>query len=170
MNILIIEDDKSYGARLSSFLSKNNFTSKHIENLQSLNFIDNINNFKFAIIDLKLKEESGLDAVSYILNRNKDCHIVILSGFGTINSAVTAIKMGAKHFLTKPASGNDILKALNQEENNINQNQVTTTLAEKEKEFILTTLEQNEGNISKTAKELGLHRRSLQRKLNKLVS
>lgn len=165
--LLIVEDCKDFSERLAKFLNANRFICSSVESLSKLRLLKDVNTYSYAIIDLRIGQDSGLDALDFILSKNKNCHAVMLTGFGTINTAVNAVKKGAKQFLTKPASGEDILKALRSE--NILQTNESVSLAEKEKEYILSVLEQNNGNISQTAKELKIHRRSLQRKLARII-
>lgn len=165
--LLIIEDCKDFSSRLAKFLESKSYCCISVSSLPELFSLTNVDKFSHAIIDLRIGADSGVDALEYLLSKNNKCHIIMLTGFGTINTAVNAIKKGAKHFLTKPASGEDIIKALSNE--NLNQVNYVSSLAEKEKEYILSLLEQNGGNISQTAKELKIHRRSLQRKLAKII-
>jgi two-component system, response regulator RegA len=93
--------------------------------------------------------------------------IIVLTGFGTISSAVNAVKLGAINFLTKPIDADGILSAFKQK-NIENETQIQTPhLAQVEWEHIQRVMQEHDGNISKASKALGLHRRSLQRKLGK---
>lgn len=123
--------------------------------------------FDFAVLDMRLNGESGLNAISAIKSLSPHCQIVILTGYGSIASTVEAIKLGARDYLVKPVDADILEKALlgikttSSEENSI------PSLSQHEHEYIDYVLTQNKGNISKTAKDLGLHRQSLQRKLKK---
>jgi two-component system response regulator RegA len=124
-------------------------------------------NLDYAILDLRLSGEFGLDAITIIKKKSPDCRIVILSGYGSITTAVEAVKRGAIDYLTKPASFELIESALLGTRKNVSEDLKTPSLSEVEHEYIDFLLTKNRGNITKTAKDLGLHRQSLQRKLKK---
>lgn len=123
--------------------------------------------YDYAVVDLRLCGEFGLDAIQTIKDFSTACRIVILSGYGSITTAVEAVKRGASDYLTKPVSFEVLEKTLQGEKFFIQPEFKTQSLAQVEHEYIDFVLTQNEGNISKTAKDLGLHRQSLQRKLRK---
>lgn len=123
--------------------------------------------FEFAIVDLRLRGEFGLDAIERILHRSPECKILVLSGYGSISTAVEAVKRGAFDYVTKPA-GVDLIEGallgiLKKPEVDFR----PATLSQVEHEHIDFVLIKNQGNISKTARDLGIHRQSLQRKLKK---
>lgn len=167
MNLLIVEDD----AGLRDILTLE-FQDYGLD-VTSINSIKDFNAtfFDYALLDLKIEGESGLELITSILNENSSCKIVIYTGYGSIASAVEAVKLGAINYLSKPASFNEILKAfgLNESKNETQEKAFARpSLSLHEYEYIQFVLNENKGNISKTAKELGLHRQSLQRKLKKL--
>lgn len=126
--------------------------------------------FSHAVVDLRLSGgDFGLDAIDGLKNKNPQIKIVVLSGYGSITTAVEAIKRGAIDYLTKPASFFEIEQALNGKRIKPETNFKRRSLSEVEHEYIDFVLTKNEGNISKTAKDLGLYRQSLQRKLKKYV-
>ena len=121
------------------------------------------------ILDLKLDQQSGLHLIEQLKEDNPAVSIVILTGYSSINTAVEAIKLGADHYLCKPAGVKDIIAAFDKPGGNPD-----TELAPQppsvnrlEWEHIQRVLEKNDGNISATARALGMHRRTLQRKLQK---
>src|SRR5699024_9056094 len=123
-----------------------------------------------ALIDLRIGNESGLVLVQEIAIRHSGTRIVVLTGYASIATAVEAVKLGAHQYLAKPARIADILDALQQDE----PGDVSTPVAERppsvrrlEWEHIQHVLNQHDGNISATARALGMHRRTLQRKLQK---
>lgn len=172
MKILLLEDDESLRNILKLEFEDYGFETIAIKSL------DEFLNIKvdYALLDLKVEGENGLELIEKILNQNSKCKIVIYTGYGSIASAVEAVKLGAINYLSKPASFYEILKAFSLSEKNCSL--VNESLEEKvfsrpslslhEYEYIHFVLNENKGNISKTAKELGLHRQSLQRKLKKL--
>lgn len=125
--------------------------------------------FDEAVLDIRLVGESGLDAIEKLKATNPHIKIVMLSGYGSIATCVEALKRGATNYLIKPVRFKILLAAL---EGRTTQDQPEDlslpTLSEFEHEYIDFVLQKNEGNITHTAKELGLHRQSLQRKLKKL--
>lgn len=123
--------------------------------------------FDFAVLDLRLNGEYGLDAVELIKELSSDCRILVLSGYGSITTAVEAVKRGAVDYLTKPASFRQIEDALLGQRTQAEPSFKPPSLAQIEHEYIDFVLAKNEGNISRAARDLGLHRQSLQRKLKK---
>ena len=126
--------------------------------------------FDFAVVDLRLGRDSGLDAVSHLLERDRETRIVMLTGYGSIATAVQATKLGAVNYLTKPVDVETIERALRSDpetDDPIPIPEQYQSLARHEREYIEFVLAECEGNISQAARRLGLHRQSLQRKLRK---
>jgi len=128
--------------------------------------------FDEAVLDLRLGAESGLELIEPLLASNAAMRIVVLTGFASIATAVQAIKLGAVHYLTKPARVDEILAALAAVEADagVTLPETPTPLELAEWEYIQNALLACDGNISAAAKRLGLHRRTLQRKLQKRPS
>ncbi len=163
--VLILEDDLRLAKSLSREFEDHDY---EVEVAESISTIETKSSFNYAVIDLRLSGgEFGLNAIQLILESSPACRIVILSGYGSIATAVEAVKRGAVDYLTKPASFKDIEAALLGKRSAPFPDFKTQSLSEVEHEHIDFVLTKNEGNISKTAKELGLHRQSLQRKLKK---
>jgi len=163
--LLLLEDD----IRLRQALAED-FIEKGYEVIQAdhLNDVKNII-FDFAVIDLRLLAESGLKAIPDLKKQNPNCRIVMLTGYGSVATAVEAIKLGAINYLHKPASS-DLIEAAffdQLKEDRAEESAEVTSLDKHEHEYIEFVLNKNGGNITKTAKQLGLHRQSLQRKLKK---
>ena len=122
-----------------------------------------------AVIDLNLPGGSGLPLVPALIALDPNTRIVVLTGYGSIATAVEAIKLGATHYLTKPTDADTIMRALFRAEG------VATTpvparpmsLERMEWEHIWRVLSDHNGNISQAARALSMHRRTLQRKLGK---
>jgi two-component system response regulator RegA len=161
--LLIIEDDEIFSQSLKKILQKNGFDCKISHHANQA--LEEIKTFRpsHIILDLKLGEDDGEKLVQPIKAELPLATIIILTGFGTIPSAVKALKNGATDYLTKPIEVDDLIKSLHK-----NLTPPKKDLKELEDEHILENLKHNEGNISKTAKDLGLHRRTLQRKLKKM--
>ncbi|NJL24498.1 MAG: response regulator [Calothrix sp. SM1_5_4] len=164
--VLILDDD----IRLAKSLARDFEDRGYIPTIaNSLRDIPN-SPFEYAVIDLRLQGEFGLDAITLLKSAAKDCRIVVLSGYGSITTAVEAVKCGAIDYLTKPASFDLIETALQGRLKKPDPDFKPRSLAQVEHEHIDFVLTKNQGNISKTAKDLGLHRQSLQRKLKKYTN
>jgi two-component system, response regulator RegA len=123
-----------------------------------------------AVVDLRLPGMSGLDIVQGLRNLDETTCIIMLTGYGSIATALTATKLGANHYLSKPADADQILTAYSKisEGSPVDSNApAVPSLARVEWEHIQRVLTDCGGNVSQAAKLLGLHRRSLQRKLAK---
>ncbi|KXS39230.1 MAG: Chemotaxis protein CheY [Halomonadaceae bacterium T82-2] len=124
---------------------------------------------QLATLDLKLEHGSGLKLLPELLAVAPQCRVVVLTGYSSIATAVEAIKLGAVNYLCKPVDADEVLTAFNREtgdpdidiaDNPPSINRVTW-------EHIQKVLQEHDGNISATARALGMHRRTLQRKLQK---
>lgn len=124
-----------------------------------------------AVVDLRMPGPSGLNLVRDLKQLHPDTQVLVLSGFGSIATAIDAIKLGATNFLPKPADADDILAAFERGAAEVSvEPEVepeTPSLARAEWEHIHRVLADCSGNISEAARRLGIHRRSLQRKLRK---
>src|SRR5690606_32902506 len=120
--------------------------------------------FTKAVVDLKLANESGLNLIRQLKEQSPLLDIVMLTGYSSISTAVDAIKSGAINYLCKPADATDILAAFElraDEELELPSN--PPSIDRLEWEHIQKVLQENDGNISATARSLGMHRRTLQR-------
>ena len=120
-----------------------------------------------AIVDLRMPGSSGLDLVPELKARVPGMKVVVLTGYGSIATAVEAVRRGAVNYLTKPLDADQILAAFDKDADPPPADN-TPSLARVEWEHIQRILHDCNGNISLAARKLGLHRRSLQRKLGKL--
>ncbi len=168
-SLLILEDDQGLREALVADFEDKGYQVVHAEHIRELNNL----NYDFAILDLRLNGESGLNAIEILKKNNPACRIVILTGFGSISTAVEAMKLGAINYLTKPANSDQIEEAFEaspsaiEDKSEVLDASKRISLSQNEHEYISFVLAQNSGNVSKTARELGLHRQSLQRKLRK---
>ncbi|MCA9122787.1 MAG: response regulator [Planctomycetaceae bacterium] len=124
-----------------------------------------------AVVDLRMPGLSGLSLVRDLKMLHPESRVLVLSGFGSIATAIDAVRLGATNFLPKPADADDILAALERGEAEVAEvpetEPETPSLARAEWEHIHRVLADCGGNISECARRLGIHRRSLQRKLQK---
>lgn len=120
-----------------------------------------------AVVDLKLPDGSGLKVVEALATAQPDCRIVVMTGYASVATAVEAIKLGATHYLTKPASIAEIEAAFDRTEGDAEAEAIDEPMRVDavEWEYINRVLTEQDGNISATARALGMHRRTLQRKL-----
>lgn len=163
--ILLLDDDARLLKSLEAEFVDNGYDVSAYLQAKDINFKAT---YEFAVIDLRLSYgELGLDLIPRILASSPECRIVILTGYGGINSAVEAIKKGATDFLSKPATFKEIEMCLLEKKFDTDLDLKRKSLAQVEGDYIDFVLNKNQGNISKTAKDLGLHRQSLQRKLKK---
>jgi two-component system, response regulator RegA len=123
----------------------------------------------YAVIELKLPDASGLKLVSSLIALDAHTRIVVLTGYGSIATAVEAIKLGATYYLTKPADADQIVVALNRDagDDQVPVSCKPMSISRLEWEHIERVLREHKSNISETARALSMHRRTLQRKLAK---
>jgi len=167
--LLLVDDDALYCRILGNAMTKRGFTvliAHHVQ--QALEMVGEVPP-KYAVIDLNMPGESGLVLVEKIHKLEPESHMVVLTGFASVATAVEAIKLGATHYLAKPADADEVLKALGKSEGcvDIEVKQQPMSPKRLEWEHIQKVLTENDGNISETARQLGMHRRTLQRKLQK---
>jgi len=168
-SILLVEDNDRFAETLGSELRDRGYAVQRAHDLASLGAIKNLD-VQYAIVDLRLGADSGLDAIHKILDRCPDARIVVLTGYGSIATAVKATKLGAVGYLMKPTDVDQVERALNEEDDDETEVPIPDefqSLYRHEREYIEFVLAECEGNISQAARRLGLHRQSLQRKLRK---
>ena len=127
---------------------------------------------ELAVVDLRMPGRPGLTVIQDLKTIKPDVQVLILSGFGSISTAIDAIRLGAVNFLPKPADVDDILNAFKRGGTEVDvpdtdEEIPVPTLAQAEWEHIHRVLADCSNNISEAARRLGIHRRSLQRKLRK---
>ncbi|MFP5477936.1 MAG: response regulator transcription factor [Gammaproteobacteria bacterium] len=168
--LLIVEDDDAFARTLARSFERRGYEVLRAGSLEEVNALLEAESPTHAVVDLKLQgEASGLACVQALHAHDPDMLIVVLTGFASIATAVEAIKLGACHYLAKPSNTDDIeaafgLKAGNTEVELTNRSSSIKTL---EWERIHETLAETGFNISETARRLGMHRRTLARKLGK---
>ena len=170
MNYLLVDDDPAFSTVLARVLQRRGeqaFTARNgeqaIAQLQG-ETIDRV------VLDLKLEQESGLAILQRLLENQPTLEVVILTGYSSISTAVEAIKLGAVNYLCKPAGMEEIIAAFESRAGGATEvplEDSPPSVNRLEWEHIQKVLNQHEGNISATAKTLGMHRRTLQRKLQK---
>ena len=169
MNYLLVDDDGTFSAILERALTRRGNSVASASNGEQAAAQCSAANFDRVILDLKLEQESGLSILQQLKQLQPQMDILILTGYSSISTAVEAIKLGAINYLCKPASADEIVAAFENTEANaqVPMEDSPPSVNRLEWEHIQRVLNENQGNISATARSLGMHRRTLQRKLQK---
>ena len=167
-SLLVVDDDEVFRTRLGRAFADRGFEVRTAASAEEALLLARQDSPEFAVVDLRMPGASGIDVVRELCAIDPATVVVVLTGYGSIATAVEAIRAGAVHYLSKPADVDDILAALSgQASPSATNNVEVPSLARVEWEHIQRVLSDCEGNISRAARLLGLHRRSLQRKLSK---
>ena len=168
--LLILEDDASFARTLKRSFERRGYQVVVGSSPDDIPGLLAANAIGYCVVDLKLANASGLVAVEMLHKADPDLLIVVLTGYASIVTAVEAIKLGACHYLVKPANTDDIEAAFGRAEGNadVALTPRTTSIKTLEWERIHETLAETGFNISETARRLGMHRRTLARKLEKI--
>ena len=165
--ILVCDDDGPFRRRLARTLRDRDLIVFEAEDARMA--LDALATYEMdsAVIDLRMPNENGLWLVQEIARGFPAVRVVVLTGFGSINTAIHAVNLGAVHYLTKPVSTDQLLSAFTSEPapSAIDCDAGLPSLEEVETEYVNRVLDEFDGNVSRSAKVLGLHRRSLQRRL-----
>lgn len=166
MNGLLIDDDAVYARILQRSLARRGLSLRI-----ALNAVDALAQIAaqtpdFALVDLRIGASSGLDLIAPLRAARADMQIILVTGYASVATAVEAIKRGADNYLPKPVTAEALLRAL-QDEPAIDDVDTMTPLSRLEWEHIQQAMHECGGNVSAAARLLGMHRRSLQRKLAK---
>ncbi len=168
--LMIVEDDAAFARTLARSFERRGYDVRQAGSAEKLQ--TELEGFEptHAVVDLKLNgEASGLQCVQLLSARDADMQIVVLTGFASIATAVEAIKLGACHYLAKPSNTDDIEAAFGRTEGSteVALTNRPSSIKTLEWERIHQTLAETGFNISETARRLGMHRRTLARKLEK---
>lgn len=168
--LLIVEDDETFARTLARSFERRGYRVLHATGLEGVIALLPDNKPGYAVVDLKLKgEASGLACVEALHAHHPGMVIVVLTGYASIATAVEAIKLGARHYLAKPSNTDDIETAFGRDHGDaeVELTERQTSIKTLEWERIHETLADTGFNISETARRLGMHRRTLARKLEK---
>lgn len=167
--LLFVDDDDVFRNRTAVALEKRGFDVTTAFDISSAN--ERLSDLvpDFAILDLRMPDGSGMELVEKVRSMGENIRIVVLTGFGSISNAMEAVKHGANDYLTKPADADQITNALHGKEKRSHRTEMIPSLDFVEWEHIQRILTETDGNISETARLLGIDRRTLQRKLAKFA-
>jgi two-component system, response regulator RegA len=168
--LLIVEDDDAFARTLTRSFERRGYVVLRASSLEDVKAVLAQRQPGYAVVDLKLAgDASGLACVQHLHAFDEQMMIVVLTGYASIATAVEAIKLGARHYLAKPANTDDIEAAFAREQGDaeVELTQRSTSIKTLEWERIHETLAETGFNISETARRLGMHRRTLARKLEK---
>ena len=168
-SLLLVDDDAAFREVLAEALAKRGFDVRVAHDVPSGLVAASADAPECAVIDLKMPGPSGLELVKKLKELDENTRIVMLTGYASIATAVEAIKLGAVHYLAKPADADEILAVLMRTEGDtaVEVEARPLSVARLEWEHIQKVLSECGGNISETARRLNMHRRTLQRKLAK---
>jgi len=168
-SLLIVEDDEGFARTLKRSFERRGYEAVIAASLDEMEAVLKEASFGYAVVDLKLGGSSGLVCVEKLHAHDPDMLIVVLTGFASIATAVEAIKLGACHYLAKPSNTDDIEEAFRKAQGNaqVALAERSTSIKTLEWERIHQTLIETDFNISEAARRLGMHRRTLARKLEK---
>ena len=168
-SLLIIEDDAAFGRALRRSFERRGYAVAICTRIEDLPAQLQVRIPSYAVVDLKLTGASGLECVRLLHERDPTMRIVVLTGFASITTAVEAIKLGACHYLAKPSNADDIEVAFGRTDGDpgVSISVRPTSIKNLEWERIHESLVETDFNISESARRLGMHRRTLARKLAK---
>lgn len=170
-SVLVVDDDEVFRSRLVRAFTERGFDARGAADGQTAFELAQADSPEYAVVDLRMPDKSGLEVVKGLKQLDPTTNVVVLTGYGSIATAIEAVRLGATHYLTKPADVDDILAGFARAHTPPGELPEVThevpSLARAEWEHINRVLADCGGNISQAARLLGLHRRSLQRKLAK---
>lgn len=167
-SLLLVDDDKAFLQRLARAMEKRGFTVDTAESVQEARRKVDSNPPTYAVVDMRLEDGNGLDVVELLRSRRPDAKAIVLTGYGNIATAVTAVKIGAIDYLAKPADADDIFDALTRDPSEKAPPPENPMSADRVRwEHIQRVYELCDRNVSETARRLNMHRRTLQRILAK---
>ncbi|HMF59874.1 MAG TPA: response regulator [Vicinamibacterales bacterium] len=168
--VLLVDDDETFGERMSRALQSRGLLVTHVTTLASALRISDADSPELAVVDLRLPDGHGLDVVRHLHSIDETTRIIVLTGYGAIATAVESLKLGASDYLTKPIDADQLMAAFERDDDARTSSARSFTvpsLARVEWEHIQRVLADCGGNISEAARALHMHRRSLQRKISK---
>lgn len=171
-SLLVVDDDQTFAEVLARSLRRRGYAVTLAHNQQQALAEAEQSPPEYAVVDLKLGDDSGLKLIEALQQLEPATRIVMLTGYASIATAVEAIKLGAVHYLAKPTDADSIVAAFGKLDGDASVLAASEPLSvdRLEWEHIQKVLLENDGNVSATARALNMHRRTLQRKLGKRPS
>lgn len=167
-SLMILDDDGPFRIRLGRAMEQRGFTVDAVETVAEARTIVRDRPPAFAVLDMRLEDGNGLDVIDLLHERRPDSKMVMLTGYGNLATAVSAVKRGAVDYLAKPADADDVCKALLAERDEAPEPPENPMSADRVRwEHIQRVYELCGKNVSETARRLNMHRRTLQRILAK---
>ena len=167
-SLLIVEDDKPFLTRLARAMETRGFVVETAESVEEAVAKARAHPPAYAVVDMRLGDGNGLDVVAAIREKRDDARAIILTGYGNIATAVTAVKLGAIDYLSKPADADDVFAALTRTSGERAAPPENPMSADRVRwEHIQRVYEMCDRNVSETARRVNMHRRTLQRILAK---
>jgi two-component system response regulator RegA len=168
-SLLLVDDDPLLCEVLARALSRRGFDVSVAHTVEDALRAVEAEAPEYAVIDLKLPDQSGLKLIARLKAADENTRIVMLTGHASIPTAIEAIKLGAIYYLPKPANADEIVAAFNREnaDDDVPVDRNSLSIEHVEWAHISRVLQDHDGNISATARALSMHRRTLQRKLRK---
>jgi len=168
-SLLLVDDDELFARVMAQALAKRGFAVRVAHDVEEAMALSKDNPPEFATIDLNMPGMSGLELVKFLIELDNNTRIVVVTGYASIATAVEAVKLGATHYLAKPVDADDVVAAFykQQGDTSVPVSPQPLSVNRMEWEHIQKVLSEHAGNISATARALGMHRRTLQRKLQR---
>jgi two-component system response regulator RegA len=170
-SILVVDDDAVFRERLVQALRERGYDVRASADAATALELARDDSPEMAVVDLRMPGASGLELVRDLRRIDPATKIVVLTGYGSIATAIDAMRLGVTHYLPKPATVDEVLLAFRRDEvpplEAVETDAATPSLARAEWEHLNRVLADAGGNVSEAARRLGIHRRSLQRKLQK---
>ncbi len=174
-SILLVDDDERLRSRMARAFEERGYEAQQADGYDAAVQVAELESAEYAVVDLRMPGKSGLELVRELHRIDPATRIVVLTGYGSIATALEAVRLGATHYLTKPADVDEVIASFERGDAPADAEAAPTqseapetpSLARVEWEHIQRVLTDCGGNITKAAERLGIHRRSLQRKLSK---
>jgi two-component system response regulator RegA len=166
-SLLLVDDDAVFRERAAKALRDRGFEVRTAADVPSGIQLAEQDPPELAVVDLRMPGPDGLTMVDALLRIDPHTRVVVLTGYGSVATAVDAMRRGAAHYLQKPVLVEELVTALRGGDAPAAKARAVPSLARHEWEYIHRVLDECAGNVSEAARQLGIHRRSLQRKLQK---
>jgi two-component system response regulator RegA len=174
-SVLLVDDDERLRSRMARAFEQRGYEAQQADGYDGAVAVAELESTEYAVVDLRMPGKSGLELVRELHRIDPATKIVVLTGYGSIATALEAVRLGATHYLTKPADVDEVIAAFGRSDTPTDPEAApaeseapeTPSLARVEWEHIQRVLTDCGGNITKASERLGIHRRSLQRKLSK---